>query len=88
MVETSPGSNGYSWVPSAAQLAAANAARLATSLGYAYYHGLAAKRDGHNGKNPTLAVERKILRRSYHTLRELGDAALAMPVPEPEQVAA
>ena len=35
-----------------------------------------------NGKNPTLAVERKILRRSYHTLRELGDAALAMPVPE------
>ena len=36
----------------------------------------------HNGKNPTLAVERKILRRCYHTLRELGDAALAMPVPE------
>jgi len=35
-----------------------------------------------------LAVERKILRRSYHTLRELGDAALAMPVPEGKGVAA
>ncbi|MFY9918338.1 MAG: IS110 family transposase [Mycobacterium sp.] len=53
-----------------------------------YYRRLAAKRDGHNGKNPTLAVERKILRRCYHTLRELGDAALAMPVPESEGVAA
>jgi len=27
-------------------------------------------------------VERKILRRCYHTLRELGDAALALPIPE------
>jgi hypothetical protein len=33
-------------------------------------------------------VERKILRRCYHTLRELGDAALAMPVPEAKGVAA
>ncbi|WP_231614189.1 hypothetical protein [Mycobacterium nebraskense] len=40
---------------------------------------LAVKHDGHNGKNPTLAVERKILRRCYHTLRELGDAALSPP---------
>ena len=47
-----------------------------------YYHQLAAKRDGHNGKNPTLAVERKILRRCYHRLRELGDTALALPIPE------
>ena len=39
-------------------------------------------------QEPTLAVERKILRRSYHTLRELGDAALAMPVPEDKGVAA
>jgi transposase len=53
-----------------------------------YYHRLAAKRDGHNGKNPTLAVERKILRRCYHTLRELGDAALAPPTPQPHEVAA
>ena len=51
-------------------------------------HKLAAKHDGHNGKNPTLAVERKILRRCYHTLRELGDAALAMPVADREEVAA
>jgi transposase len=55
---------------------------------YAYYHKLAAKHDGHNGKNPTLAVERKILRRCYHTLRELGDAALAMPIAQPQEVAA
>jgi transposase len=54
----------------------------------AYYRQLAAKHDGHNGKNPTLAVERKILRRSYHTLRELGDAALARPIPEPKEVPA
>jgi hypothetical protein len=55
---------------------------------HAYYRTLAAKRDGHNGKNPTLAVERKILRRCYHSLRDLGDAALALPVPQPQEVAA
>ena len=55
---------------------------------HGYYHKLAAKHDGHNGKNPTLAVERKILRRCYHTLRELGDAALAMPSAQPQEVAA
>ena len=38
----------------------------------------AARKDG---KRPTLAVERKLLRRCYHTLRELGDAALAPPNP-------
>ncbi len=38
--ETSPGSNGYSWVPSAAQLAAANVTRLATSLGCSEYEEL------------------------------------------------
>jgi hypothetical protein len=35
-----------------------------------------------------VAVERKILRLSYHTLGELGDAALALPVPEAKGVAA
>jgi transposase len=67
---------------------AAKCAARPGSPDYGYYHKLAAKRDGHNGKNPTLAVERKILRRCYHTLRELGDAALATPVPEPQEVAA
>jgi transposase len=55
---------------------------------YAYYHKLAAKHDHHNGKNPTLAVERKIVRRCYHTLRELGDAALALPDTRLQQAAA
>ena len=67
---------------------AAKCAARHGSPDYAYYQRLATKHDGHNGKNPTLAVERKILRRSYHTLRELGDAALAMPVPEEKGVAA
>ena len=68
--------------------AAFEAAKCAARRGspdYGYYRKLAAKHDGHNGKNPTLAVERKILRRCYHTLRELGDAALALPVPEPRR---
>ena len=58
---------------------AAKSAARRGSPDYAYYHKLAAKHDGRNGKNPTLAVERKILRRCYHTLRELGDAALIPP---------
>ena len=65
---------------------AAKCAARPGSPDYAYYHQQAARPD--SGKNPTLAVERKILRRSYHTLRELGDAALAMPVPEAKGVAA
>lgn len=60
---------------------AAKCAARPGSPDYGYYHQLAAKHDGHNGKNPTLAVERKILRRCYHTLRELGDAALSPPQP-------
>ena len=67
---------------------AAKSAARHSSPDYAYYHKLAAKHDGHNGKNPTLAVERKIVRRCYHTLRALGDAALALPVPEREEAAA
>jgi transposase len=67
---------------------AAKSAARRGSADHAYYHRLAAKHDGHNGKNPTLAVERKILRRCYHTLRELGDAALALPDTTPQEVAA
>jgi transposase len=71
--------------------AAFEAAKCAARRGspdYGYYRKLAAKRDGHNGKNPTLAVERNILRRCHHTLRERGDAAVALPVAEPQEVAA
>ncbi|MFZ1174886.1 MAG: hypothetical protein WAO15_01130 [Mycobacterium sp.] len=42
----------------------------------------------HDGKNPTLTVERKTLRRCYHMLRELGDAALALPDARPQEAAA
>src|SRR3984893_6550715 len=71
-----------------AAVEAAQSARRPGPPDHGYDHNLAATQHGHNGKNPTLAVERKILRRCYHTLRELGDAALAMPVPEPQEVAA
>jgi transposase len=67
---------------------AAKSAARRSSPDCSYYHKLAAKHDGHNGKNPTLAVERKILRRCYHTLRELGDGALAIPTPQHEEAAA
>lgn len=60
---------------------AAKCAAWPGSPDYGYYHQLATKHDGHNGKNPTLAVERKILRRCSHTLRELGDGALSPPQP-------
>jgi transposase len=65
---------------------AAKCAARRGSPDYAYYRRLAAAPD--SGKNPTLAVERKILRRTYHTLRALGDAALAVPVPQAKGVAA
>ena len=65
---------------------AAKCAARRSSPDYAYYHKLAAR--PHNGKNPTLAVERKLLRRCYHTLRELGDAALALPDARPQETAA
>ncbi len=64
---------------------AAKCAARRGSPDYAYYHHLAAV--PHSGKNPTLAVERKLLRRCYHTLRELGDAALA-PTAQRKEVAA
>jgi transposase len=64
---------------------AAKSAARRGSPDHGYYRRLAVKRDGHNGKNPTLAVERKILRRCYHRLRELGDAALALPEARPQR---
>jgi transposase len=59
--------------------AAFEAAKCAARPGspdYAYYHTVAVK---HGGKRATLAVERKLLRRCYHSLRQLGDAAVAAP---------
>jgi transposase len=53
---------------------AAQAARRKTSPDYAYYR-QAAERLG--GNRACLALARKLLKRSYHTLRELGDEALA-----------
>jgi len=53
---------------------AAQAARRKTSPDYAYYQ-QAAERLG--GNRALLGVMRKLLKRSYHTLRELGDEALA-----------
>ena len=56
------------------------AAKCASHCGspdYAYYQTVAARRDG---KRATLAVARKLLRRIYHTLQELGDAGLAIPI--------
>ena len=70
--------------------AAFEAAKCAARRGspdYAYYHHKATARPD-SGKNPTLAVERKLPRRCYHTLRELGEAALATPVPQRTEVAA
>jgi hypothetical protein len=37
----------------------------------------------HDGKNPTLTVERIALSRCYDMLRGLGDAALALPDARP-----
>ena len=70
--------------------AAFEAAKCAARRGspdYAYYHRVAARPRG-NGKDPTLAVERKLLRRCYHSLRDLGDAALAPPAADAKEVAA
>jgi transposase len=60
---------------------AAKSAVRTSSPDYVYYHKVAAKRDG---KRATLAVERKLLRRCYHTLRELGDTAMAIPDSQPQ----
>lgn len=65
---------------------AAKCAARPGSPDYGCYHQLAAR--PHNGKNPTLAVERKLLRRSYHTLRELGDTALTVPRSRAHEMAA
>jgi transposase len=53
---------------------AAQAAARPSSPDHAYYR-QAAQRLGHN--RACLAIARNLLKRSYHTLKELGDQALA-----------
>jgi len=63
---------------------AAKAAARQTSPDHDYYD---AVRDRLGGKRPALSVARKLVRRCYHTLRELGDQAWLAPA-QPEQLAA
>jgi transposase len=56
---------------------AAQLARRPGSPDHAYYDQAAARLGGNRAR---LAVARKLLKRSYHTLRELGDEALAPAV--------
>lgn len=63
---------------------AAKCAARTRATNYTYHYRIAVS---HDGKDPTLAVERNLLRRSHHILCELGDAALG-PADEPEKVAA
>jgi transposase len=55
---------------------AAKCASRHGSPDHAYYQKVTARRDA---KRATLAVGRKLLRRVYHTLCELGDADIALP---------
>lgn len=64
---------------------AAMAATRTASPDHAYY---AAVRDRLGGKRPALSVARKLVRRCYHTLRELGDAAWSTAGSSIEQQAA
>jgi transposase len=63
---------------------AAKSAARQTSPDHDYY---AAVRDRLGGKRPALSVARKLARRCYHTLRDLGDQAWLAPA-QPERQAA
>jgi transposase len=63
---------------------AAQVARHPRSPDRAYYEQAAAKLGGNRA---CLALARKLLRRCYHTLRELGDDALAPPITPPRPAA-
>lgn len=64
---------------------AAKAAARTNSPDHDYY---VAMREHLGGKRPALSVARKLARRCYHTLRELGDQAWAPPASCPEKTAA
>jgi transposase len=63
---------------------AAKAAARQTSPDHGYYD---AVRDRLGGKRPALSVARKLLRRGYHALRDLGEQAWLEPT-QPERQAA
>lgn len=63
--------------------AAESAARQA-SPDHTYY---AEVRDRLGGKRPALSVARKLARRCYHTLRELGDEAWSVPISRQQKAA-
>jgi transposase len=63
---------------------AAKAAARQTSPDHAYYDAI---RERLGGKRPALSVARKLIRRCYHALRELGDQAW-LPADQVQQRAA
>jgi len=64
---------------------AAKSAARTSSPDHDYYIAL---RDRLGGKRPALSVARKLARRCYHTLRELGDEAWRVPTQPAGQKAA
>jgi transposase len=64
---------------------AAKSAARQTSPDHDYYQ---AVRDRLGGKRPALSVARKLARRCYHALRELGDQAWQAAITAPSQAAA
>lgn len=63
---------------------AAKCAARSSSPDHDYYAAISARL---GGKRPTLSVARKLARRCYHTLRELGDTAWLPVAPTAEQAA-
>jgi len=64
---------------------AAKCASRRSSPDYGYYASTAARL---GGKRPTLSVARKLARRAYHILAELGDTAFAPSMPTPLETTA
>lgn len=63
---------------------AAKSSARRTAPDHHYYVEL---RDRLGGKRPALSVARKLARRCYHTLRELGDEAWTAPMPREQEAA-
>lgn len=63
---------------------AAKCGARTSSPDHDYYREL---QDRLGGKRPTLSVARKLIRRCYHTLRELGDEAWSVPIHSDQKAA-